>query len=425
MTSAAFAGPRPDWVLAVTGLGVVSPAGTGVTAFAKAVREGIPALAPISRFDPADFPVRVAGEVRDFDPTALIEGRYLVQTDLFTQFALAAADEALADAGLEHPADPYDIGVLMCSYAGGVAFGQVEIERLWSRGPSHVGPYQSIAWFYAASTGQVSIRRGLKGPCAVLVTDEPGALDALGHAARELRRGTSAMLIGGAEAPVGSPFSLACQVGAGLLSQDPDPATAYRPFTAGAGGYVPAEGGAVLAVETPQAARARNAEVRALVLGHATAFGGATAFDPGGEALEYAARTALRRSGLRPGDVDVVFADAVGTVAGDAAEACALSRLLPDPVPVTAPKAGYGRAYAGAGALDLAAAVLALEHGTVPPTPWPDPDEPVVDALADRLVRTTALTTSPRTALVLSRGFGGACSAAVLARADHPLPAGS
>ncbi|MGP4000703.1 beta-ketoacyl synthase N-terminal-like domain-containing protein, partial [Streptomyces sp. 8N706] len=274
-------------------------------------------------------------------------------------------------------------------------------------------------------TGQVSIRRGLKGACAVLVTDEPGALDALGHAARELRRSGRAMLIGGTEAPVGSPFSLACQVGAGLLSPDRDPATAYRPFTPGAPGYVPAEGGAVLAVETPEAAAERGAEIRALVLGHATAFGGEVAFDPAGEALEHAARTALDRAGLRPEEVDVVFADALGTAEGDAAEAGVLTRLLPESVPVTAPKAGFGRAYAGAGALDLAAAVLSLQNGFIPPTPWPDPDRPVLDALAGRLVRGTALSRAPRTALVLSRGFGGACSAAVLARADFTSAAPS
>ncbi|MEU0274307.1 DUF993 family protein, partial [Streptomyces sp. NPDC006307] len=127
------------------------------------------------------------------------------------------------------------------------------------------------------------------------------------------------------------------------------------------------------------------------------------------------------RAGLAPGDVDLVFADALGTAEADAAEAAVLARLLPD-VPVTAPKAGFGRAYAGAGALDLAAAVLALEQGFVPPTPWPDPDEPVLEELAGRLVRGAGPAAAPRTALVLSRGFGGACSAAVLARAGHPLP---
>lgn len=405
--------------LAVTGLGVVSPAGPGTEVFTKTVREGLSHLGPVTRYDPAGFPVAVAGEARDFTPAARIEGRYLVQTDLFTQFALAAADEALADAGLEQPADPYDVGVLICSYAGGVAFGQLEIERLWSRGPQHVGPYQSIAWFYAASTGQISIRRGLKGACAVLVTDETGALDALGHAARELRRSGRAMLIGGAEAPVGSPFSLACQVGAELLSSGTDPATAYRPFTSEAHGYVPAEGGAVLAVEEARSARERGARVRALVLGHATAFGGTAAFDPTGEALEHAARSALERAGVRPAEVDVVFADALGTPEADAAEAGVLARLLPGTA-VTAPKAGFGRAYAGAGALDLAAAVLALEQGFVPPTPWPDLAVPALESLSGSLVRGTApAVPAPRIALVLSRGFGGACSAAVLAHADH------
>jgi minimal PKS chain-length factor (CLF/KS beta) len=171
--------------LAITGLGVLAPTGTSVRAFWKATEEGVSALAPVTRFDTAGFPVSVGGEIHDFDPREAIEGRYLVQTDLFTQLAMAASDLALDDAGVR-PADldPYALGVLMCSYAGGVEFGQREIERLWRHGPRHVGPYQSIAWFYAASTGQVSIRRGLKGPCAVLVDDEAGVLDGFAHAAR-------------------------------------------------------------------------------------------------------------------------------------------------------------------------------------------------------------------------------------------------
>jgi minimal PKS chain-length factor (CLF/KS beta) len=403
--------------LVVTGLGVLAPTGTNPDAFWKSTEEGVSAIAPITRFDATGFPLKLGGEVHDFRAEEAIEGRYLVQTDLFTHFALAASDLALADAELDPTQlDPYDLGVLMCSYAGGVEFGQREIQQLWSKGPKHVGPYQSIAWFYAASTGQVSIRRGLKGPCAVLVNDEAGVLDSFGHAARTVRRGTPMMLVGGTEAPLTSPFALACQVGGGLLSDGTDPATAYLPFDSRARGYVPAEGGAVFVTEEAGVALARGARIRAVVAGQASTFSGALAFDPTGEGLERAIRAALAEAGRRPEDVDVVFADALGVPAADASEAAVLRRVFPAGVPVTAPKAGFGRAYAGASAIDVAAALLSIEHGAVPPTPNVTGGTYDLD-----LVTGAARQTEVGTALVLARGFGGTNSALVLCHPDDPI----
>ncbi|MFC9084837.1 beta-ketoacyl synthase N-terminal-like domain-containing protein [Nocardiopsis dassonvillei] len=397
----------------ITGLGTVSPAGVGVPEYWEAVREGRSLLAPIPDFDTDGFHVRVGGKIPGFDPHDHLDGRYVVQTDAFSWFAMVAAGEALRDSGLDPAADPYAVGVLICSCTGGVEFGQREIEALWSRGPDHVGPYQSIAWFYAASTGQISISNGLKGMCGVLVTDEPGMLDALGQSERALRRGTSAMLLGGSEAPIGSPFALACHAGAEVLSRGEDPRTAYLPFTEGAVGHVPAEGAAVAVVEDEAAARARGARIRARVAGHASTFGGVGSFDPGGAGLLHAAREAMRRAAVAPEDVDVVFADAVGTPKADADEAAVLRELFPGGVAVTAPKTGFGRAYAGAGALDVAAAVLSLEHQVVPPTPNV-PDAPSGLDLVVRVPRAARL----RTALVLSRGLGGGNSAVVLTRPD-------
>lgn len=398
----------------ITGLGAVSPAGVGTAAYWAALVEGRTLIAPIPHFDTAGFPVRLGGTVPGFDPHEHLDGRYVVQTDAFSWFAMVAAAEALRDSGADTAADPYSTGVLVCSGAGGVEFGQRELAALCRSGPDHVGPYQSIAWFYAASTGQVSISNGLKGMCGVLVTEEPGMLDALGQSVQVLRRGTSAMLVGGSEAPLGSPFSLACQLETGLLSTGEDPGTAYVPFSEEARGYVPAEGGAVAFVEGSAAARARGARVRAVVAGHASTFSGVGSMDPGGEGLLNAALGAMARAGVGPDDVDVVFADAMGTPKADADEAAAIRRLFPSGVAVTAPKTGFGRAYAGAGALDVAAAVLSLEHQVVPPTPHVS-DPPAGLDLVVRVARPTPL----RTALVLSRGAGGGNSAIVLKHPDH------
>ncbi|MDX3386244.1 beta-ketoacyl synthase N-terminal-like domain-containing protein [Streptomyces niveiscabiei] len=398
----------------ITGIGALAPTGIGAAALWRAACRGRRAIAPLTRYDPRGTPLALAGQIEDFEPHDHLPGAFVAQTDRFTQLALAAARMALDDARLDPAAlPPYGVGVVTAACAGGVEFGQREIQRLWSRGPSYVGPYQSIAWFYAASTGQISIRHGLKGPSGVLVTDEAGGLDAVAHAAREIGRGAHAMLAGGAEAPL-SPFSMACQYGHGLLTRATDPDRGYLPLTGSASGFVPAEGGAMVVLEAHDEALARGARPRAAVLGHGQTFTGARRFERSAEGLAVAARTALAAAGRTVHEVDAVFADALGTPDADRAEAAALRLLFGDtPVPVTAPKAGYGRAYAGAAALDVALAALSLDHGTLPATPCPHDPLPGIDLVTGR---PRAL--HPRTVLLLARGLSGGNSALVLGRTD-------
>jgi minimal PKS chain-length factor (CLF/KS beta) len=418
------------------------------------VREGIGVLDAITREGFGGLPLRVAGEIRGFDAPAVVESRYVVQTDRFTHFALAAADLALADAGLHGgpdsagnvatvdsapdapgapgaPGDPgadpadraadqsdaaYRIGVVTAAGSGGGEFGQRELQRLWSRGPRHVGPYQSIAWFYAASTGQISIRGGFKGPCGVVASDEAGGLDAVAHARRQVRHGTPTVLCGAAEAPL-APYSAVCQLGYRELSLAAEPDAAYLPFTARAAGFAPAEGGGMLVVEDAERARRRGAPARAVIAGHAAAFTGAGRWAESREALAYAITAALADAGLPPEAIGAVFADALGTPEADRAEAAALADALGPHaarVPVTAPKSGLGRAYCGAPVLDVAAAVPALEHGLVPPTPYVSRDD-VDGALGLDLVTGRARPVPGLDAvLVLSRGLAGSASALVL-----------
>ncbi|GAA4765390.1 ketosynthase chain-length factor [Streptomyces sanyensis] len=401
----------------VTGIGVVAPGGVGTDAFWKNAREGVSALDHVTRDGCGHLPLRVAGEVRGFDPEAQVEQRYLVQTDRFSHFAMAAADMALADAGFTADAlaqDPYAVGVVTAAGSGGGEFGQRELQRLWGQGSTYVGPYQSIAWFYAASTGQISIRGGFKGPCGVVASDEAGGLDAVAHAAAAVRRGTGTVVVGSAEAPL-APYSIVCQLGYRELSCVEEPERAYRPFTPQACGFVPAEGGAMLVVEDEGAARRRGAPVRAEVAGHAATFTGASRWEESREGLARAIRGALEQAGCAPEEVDVVFADALGLPEADRAEALALADALGphgSRVPVTAPKTGTGRAYCGAPVLDTAAAVLAMEHGLVPPTPHV---HEVCHDLA--LVTGRARPAELRTALVLSRGLMGSNAALVVRRA--------
>nr|APD71580.1 type II polyketide synthase 3 [Streptomyces sp.] len=402
---------------AITGIGVIAPNGLRADAYWKAVSEGLVVLDGITREGCENMPLKVAGEVRGFDAAGLIEERFLVQTDRFSHFAMAAAALALDDAGIGHgdPAEPFSIGVVTAAGSGGGEFGQRELQKLWGQGPRYVGPYQSIAWFYAASTGQISIRGGFKGPCGVVASDEAGGLDAVAHAARAVRRGTGAVVVGAAEAPL-APYSMVCQLGYPELSTVEDPARAYRPFSAGACGFVPAEGGAMLVVEDADRARDRGAAVRATVAGHAATFTGASRWDRSREGLAHAIRGALDEAGCFPEEVDVVFADALGVPEADRAEALAIADALGEygaKVPVTAPKTGIGRAYCGAPVLDIAAAVLAMEHGRIPPTPN------VFDICHDLdLVMSRARPAELRTALVLSRGLMGSNAALVVRRGD-------
>lgn len=285
----------------VTGIGVIAPNGLRADAYWKSVREGLGVLDRITREGCAELPLKVAGEVRGFDASDLIEDRFLVQTDRFSHYAMAAAQLALDDAGLarENPEEPFEIGVVTAAGSGGGEFGQRELQKLWGQGSRFVGPYQSIAWFYAASTGQISIRSGLKGPCGVVASDEAGGLDAIAHAARGVRRGTGAVLVGAAEAPL-APYSMVCQLGYPELSTVEDPDRAYRPFTAGACGFVPAEGGAMLVVEDESRARDRGAAVRAVVAGHGATFTGASRWEESREGLAHAIRVALDEAGCAP-----------------------------------------------------------------------------------------------------------------------------
>ncbi|MFI8454989.1 beta-ketoacyl synthase N-terminal-like domain-containing protein [Kitasatospora sp. NPDC085464] len=401
----------------VTGLGVVAPNGVGADAFWKATRQGVSVLDRISREGCTELPLRIAGQVRDFEPQAAIDNRYLVQTDRFTHYAMAAADLAVADAGFRpDPEQPFAVGVVTAAGSGGGEFGQRELQQLWGQGPRFVGPYQSIAWFYAASTGQISIRGGYKGPCGVVASDEAGGLDALAHAARSIERGTDAVVVGAAEAPL-APYSMVCQLGYPELSLAERAEAAYLPFTARACGFAPAEGGAMLMLEDERTARRRGANVRAHLAGHGATFTGASRWEESREGLAAAIRIALDEARVAPEEIDVVFADALGVPAADRAEALALADALgpaAERVPVTAPKTGTGRAYCGAPLLDVAAAVLAMEDGVLPPTPN------VTEVCHDlALVTGRARPAELRTALVLSRGLMGSNSALVLRRGER------
>jgi len=398
----------------VTGLGVASPNGLGAHDYWAAVRSGKSGIGRITRFDPSQYPARLAGEIPGFVAKDHLPSRLLPQTDRMTQLALAAADWALADAGVTPGELPeYDMGVVTASSSGGFEFGQGELQKLWSQGSQYVSAYQSFAWFYAVNSGQISIRNGMKGPSGVVVSDQAGGLDAVAQARRQIRKGTPLILSGAVDASI-CPWGWVAQMTSGRLSTSDQPARAYLPFDAEARGHVPGEGGALLVLEDAATAQERGARVYGRIAGYGASFDPR----PGSTrppALRKAIEIALADAGLEPGDIDVVFADAAAVPELDRVEAEALTAVFGvRGVPVTAPKTMTGRLYSGAAPLDLATALLAIGEDVIPPTTN-------VETLPEYgldLVVSQPRTAKVRNALIVARGHGGFNSALVVGAPD-------
>lgn len=399
----------------VTGVGVAAPNGLGTQEYWGATLRGESGIAPITHFDATPYPARLAGEVPGFVATDHLPSRLMPQTDHMTRLALVAADWALADAGVvKDEVDEYATGVVTASSSGGFEFGQNELQALWSRGSQYVSAYQSFAWFYAVNTGQISIRNGMRGPSGVLVTDQAGGLDALAQARREIRGGTRMMVSGGVDGSI-CPWGWVGQLASARLSTSDEPDRAYLPFDNRACGHVPGEGGAILILEDPGAARERGArDIYGEIVGY-----GATFDPPPGSrrepGLRRAIELALDDAQLSPSDVDVVFADGAALPELDRVEADALVAVFgPEGVVVTVPKSMTGRLYSGAGALDVVTALLSLRHQQVPPTTNVTPASEYRLDLVTGSPRSAVL----RVALVLARGMGGFNSALVLRAAQ-------
>ncbi|MCX4633240.1 ketosynthase chain-length factor [Streptomyces sp. NBC_01443] len=394
----------------VTGIGVAAPNGLGTEAWWSAVLRGESGIRPVSRFDASGYPAKLAGEVPGFVDADHVSSRLLPQTDRVTRLSLAAAKEALDDAGADPAQLPdYAAGVVTANSFGGFDFGQQELQALWSKGGQHVSAYQSFAWFYAVNSGQISIRHGLRGASGVIVSEQAGGLDAMAHARRQIRKGAELVVTGGIDSALCSWGWAAYLAGGGLTDRE-DPARAYLPFAEDASGHVAGEGGALLVLEGTEEARRRGARVYGTLAGHAATFDA-----DGTSRLGAAAELALADAGVHPDEVDVVFADAAGERSADRAEAAAITALFgPRGVPVTAPKSMTGRLAAGGAALDVAAALLALRDQVIPPTtgtelPADDCPLNLVTGAAS-----PALGMPLRTALVLARGHGGFNSAVVV-----------
>lgn len=400
----------------ITGIGVVSPAGIGLNDFWNGMKSGKSFIRPITRFETEQFESKVAGMVEPFQATDYLDPRIVAQTDRWTHFDLISARQAVEDACLDIRAeDPARVAAIFSAGSGGNEFGQHQLHTCWSQGPNFVSAYLSIAWFYAASIGQVSINQGIRGYGRNICAEAAGGLIALSQASKAIMRGVCDIaIVGGSEACI-SPYAFACHQASSLISSDTS-AHPYRPFDAQRSGTIIGEGGAVFCVESKEHALRRNARIYAEISGWGQSFDGAYTREPTRDGKEYARAisTALNVAHLSPEDIDWIVCDGLGTPCGDIAEVYALTQAFGDSlpsIPASAPKSMIGRLFNGASTVDVAAAVMGMTHDTILPTVGYEIPDPLctIDCVPN-----SARSQPVQHVLVGARGTGGFNAALVL-----------
>lgn len=367
----------------VTGLGVISPVGLDVDTFWRSLLAGRSGIAPITNFETTNHIVRIAAEVRDFDPKQHMDYKTARRSGRYAQMAVAASRQALCAAGLEVTEETRDqIGVLVASSGGAFEMGKQE-EVIAQRGASRVDPLlipRLGGHMAAARVGRVL---GVRGPNSTINSACASGTDAIGHALNMIRSGSAEVLLAGASEAIVTPVGVASMAVLGALTKDwsDEPERASRPFDAQRSGFVLAEGAGMLVLESEERALARNATVLAELAGTGWSFDATddTAPDASGQAL--AMTRALHAAGIAPEDVSYINAHGTSTPLNDKAETAAIKLALGEDVarrvPISSIKSMIGHSGAGAGGVEAVASVLAIRDNVLPPTinyEFPDPD---------------------------------------------------
>ncbi|NUP45921.1 MAG: beta-ketoacyl-[acyl-carrier-protein] synthase family protein [Catenulispora sp.] len=412
--------------VAVTGIGIVAPGGIGVPAFWDLLTAGRTATRGITLFDPAGFRSRIAAEC-DFDPVARgLDARTVAGADRYVQFALVAAAEAVADAGLDvQTEDPWRIGVSMGTAVGGTTRLEHDYTQVsdsgaqWAVDPRRAGPQLHRALSPSTLASAVAEHVGARGPVQVVSTGCTAGLDAVGYAFQTIEDGRADVCVAGASDSPISPITVACFDAIHATSErNDDPEHASRPFDADRDGFVLGEGGAVLILEELEHARRRGARVHCEIAGFAT-FGNAhhmTGLTREGREMSEAIDHALAHARVDGSDVDYVNAHGSGTKQNDRHETAAVKRSLGAhayKTPMSSIKSMVGHSLGAIGAIELVACTLALADGVVPPTANYGTPDPECDL--DYVPR-TARSVPLRNVLSVGSGFGGFQSAVVLRR---------
>ena len=394
----------------ITGLGAVTPLGLTVPESWRAVREGVCGVGPITQFDPAGMKVQLAAEVKGFDPEALFGKPETKRMGRFTQFALAAAREALADSGFRtEDADPRRCGVIVSSGIGGIGITEEEHDRGLARGWDRVSPFFIPTGICNMAAGRVAIDAGFRGMCSCPVTACAGGTNAVGDAFHYIRDGyADAMLCGGSEAAL-TPLAVGGFTSMKALSQATDPKRASIPFDAERGGFVMGEGAGILLLEELDHALARGAKIYAEVTGYGATCDAyhMTAPRPDGSGGADAMALALEDAGARPEDVDYINAHGTSTHLNDAGETAAVKTVFGDHayrLAVSSTKSMTGHMLGAAGAVEAIFTALALRDGYIPATINYQVPDPECDL---DIVPNQGREAAIRCALSNSLGFGG------------------
>lgn len=403
----------------VTGLGAITPTGITVESYWDNLVHGVSGIGPITLCDASGFPCRVAGEVLEFDPAAYIERKAARRMARFTQFMVASANQAIADAGVDLEAMDRDrVGVLVGNGGGGYPNIQEGVQVLLEKGGMKLDPLYFPKTLGNMAGAQVALHHGLRGYNGTIVTACAAGTQAIGEAMMLIRYGRAdAVLTGGCEAGI-TELGLAGFSVMRALSTNPDPLKASRPFDADRDGFVPCEGAGALMLETAEAAEARGARIYAELAGFGCTSDAFHVVAPpeDGEGAARAMAMALEDAGVSPDEVDYVNAHATGTPVGDSAETAALKRIFGErayEIPVSATKSLIGHGLGASGGMETVAVVKTLESGMIHPTVNRDTPDPSCDL---DYVTDGARKADVRVAIKNSFGFGGQNSCLVLRR---------
>lgn len=395
----------------ITGLGLITSLGHTTDDTWAALCQGRSGVAPIRNFDASAYPVRFAGEIRDFEPGRYLDRKDIRRNDPFTHLAVAASRQALAHARLAITDElAPDMGVCIGSGAGGLLTLHEQFAVLHEKGPARVSPFLVPMMMTNAAAGMVSQLTGARGPTWAAVSACATGGHALGEAWETIRRGAATvMLAGGAEKAV-TPLAMAAFANMHALSRrNDDPPSASRPFDAARDGFVMGEGAGMLVLEEREFALARGAPILAELVGY-----GATADAyhitepaPGGEGLRRAMERALQTAGLRPEEVQYINAHGTATRLNDVAETQAIKACFGRHayhLAISSTKSMLGHTFGAAGAIEAAVAVLSIVHGVIPPTINLEHPDPLCDL---DYVPNQARKAEVGVALSNAMGFGG------------------
>ncbi len=397
--------------IAITGMGVISPVGVGAEDVWSALSRGQSGAGPITRFDSTDHKTKFACEVKDFDPQNYMDRKAAKRMDLFCQYAVASATEAIDHAGIKFSDHDQDrIGVVVGSGIGGMNTYEAQVERLVRKGPGKISPFFIPMMIGDIASGHISMMHNLRGPNYSVQSACATASHAIGLAMMHLRAADAdVMICGGSEAPI-TPAGLAGFNSMSAIStRNDNPTAASRPFDVDRDGFVMAEGGAVFILETEEHAVKRGANILAELAGYGFTADAhhMTAPHPEGDGAVRSMRAAMKSAGCSPEEIGYINAHGTSTQYNDEIETLAIKTVFGDKaydIPISSTKSMTGHLLGSAGAVELFAALQAVRTGTIPPTINLDSPDPKCDLF---YVPNNAVERQVDIALSNTFGFGG------------------